>query len=253
MRADVAMRPSSLRHPVWTRCAHWIAAVSILVLAFTGFVILMAHPRLYWGEVGNGLTPALIELPISPNYRHGGWEPAMPFFEGASSPVSASRAFPLFNKNSWGRSLHFLAAWLLTLTGIAYVATGIGTGHLRRRIVPHAADLTSVRLVEDVRRHARFAVRRDAGAPYGTLQKIAYTMVIAVVLPLAGLTGVAMSPAVTTSFPFLLTLFGGMQSARTIHFAVWVALMGFLLVHVVMVAATGFRQHIRAMTIGGRS
>jgi thiosulfate reductase cytochrome b subunit len=85
------------------------------------------------------------------------------------------------------------------------------------------------------------------------LQKIAYTLVIAVMLPLAGLTGVTMSPAVTTSFPFLLTLFGGMQSARTIHFAVWVALMGFLLVHVVMVAATGFRQHMRAMTIGDRS
>ena len=98
-----------------------------------------------------------------------------------------------------------------------------------------------------------FAVRRDAGAPYGTLQKIAYTFVIVVMLPLAGLTGVTMSPAVTTGFPFLLTLFGGMQSARTIHFAVWVVLMGFLLVHVVMVVATGFRQHMRAMTIGDRS
>ena len=252
MSVDAARRASS-RHPVWTRCAHWVAAVSILVLAFTGFVILMAHPRLYWGEVGNGLTPALIELPISPNYRHGGWESATPFFERTGSPVSASRRFPLFNQNAWGRSLHFLAAWVFSLTGVAYLVVGAATGHLRRRVVPDAGDLTAARVREDVRRHMRFAVRRDAGAPYGTLQKIAYTVVIVVLLPLAALTGVTMSPAVTTAFPFLLTLFGGMQSARTIHFAAWLAIVGFLLVHVVMVVATGFRQHMRAMTIGDRS
>ena len=166
----------------------------------TGFVILMAHPRLYWGHVGNGLTPALIELPISPNYRHGGWESVTPFFERTGSPVSASRTFPMFNQNAWGRSLHFLAAWLLTLTGLAYLAAGVLTGHLRRRIVPDVGDLTPALLREDVRRHVRFAVRRDAGAPYGTLQKIAYTFVIVGMLPLAGLTGVTMSPAVTTAF-----------------------------------------------------
>ncbi|AMY11993.1 Ni/Fe-hydrogenase, b-type cytochrome subunit [Luteitalea pratensis] len=251
MSVDGARHASS-HHPAWTRCAHWVAAVSILVLAFTGFVILMAHPRLYWGDVGNGLTPALIELPISPNYRHGGWASVTPFFDRTGSPVSASRTFPLFNENAWGRSLHFLTAWLLTLTGLAYLAAGVLTGHLRRRIVPAAGDLAPARLSEDVRRHVRFAVRRDAGSPYGTLQKIAYTFVIVFLLPLAGLTGVTMSPAVTTAFPFLLTLFGGMQSARTIHFGVWMALMGFLLVHVVMVVATGFRQHMRAMTIGDR-
>ena len=252
MPTDAAGRASP-RHPVWTRCAHWVAAVSILVLAVTGFVILMAHPRLYWGEVGNALTPALIELPISRNYKHGGWEAVAPFFERTGSPVSASRTFPLFNENSWGRSLHFLAAWVFSVTGLAYLATGLMTGHLRRRVVPGAGDLSAASLREDVRRHVRFAVRRDAGASYGTLQKIAYTLVIFVLLPLAVLTGITMSPAVTTAFPFLLTLFGGMQSARTIHFAAWVAIVGFVLVHVVMVTATGFFRHMRAMTIGDRS
>ena len=61
-------------HARWVRISHWIVTASVLTLAFTGFVILMAHPRLYWGEVGNDLTPALIELPISRNYRHGGWD-----------------------------------------------------------------------------------------------------------------------------------------------------------------------------------
>ena len=84
------------RHELWVRISHWIGAASILVLAFTGVAILMVHPRLYWGETGNDLTPALIELKISRNYKHGGWEAVTPFFERTGAPVSASRTFPLF-------------------------------------------------------------------------------------------------------------------------------------------------------------
>jgi hypothetical protein len=83
--------------------------VSFLTLAVTGFYILKVHPRLYWGEVGNDLTPALIELPISRNHQHGGWDEGVPFFETANSPVSASRTYEIWNENGWGRSLHFLA------------------------------------------------------------------------------------------------------------------------------------------------
>ena len=77
----------------------------------------MAHPRLYWGEAGNDLTPALIELPISRNYQHGGWEKPTPFFRTPPGPVSASRTYDIFNQNGWARSLHFLAAWWLVLPG----------------------------------------------------------------------------------------------------------------------------------------
>jgi hypothetical protein len=71
-------RKGKAGHTRWVRVSHWIVTVSFLTLAFTGVVILMAHPRLYWGEVGNDLTPALVELPISRNYRHGGWENRAP-------------------------------------------------------------------------------------------------------------------------------------------------------------------------------
>ncbi len=69
-------------------------------------------------------------------------------------------------------------------------------------------------------------------------------------LPLTALTGLTMSPAITASFPFLLTLFGGVQSARTIHFALWVILMLFVAAHVLMVVLSGFRRQLRAMTVG---
>ena len=102
------------RHARWVRISHGIAT-SFITLAFTGVVILMAHPRLYWGEVGNDLTPALIELPISRNHQHGGWEKASPFFQDPAGPVTANRTYEIFNQNGWGRSLHFLAAWWLVV------------------------------------------------------------------------------------------------------------------------------------------
>lgn len=102
---------SQTGHARWVRVSHGIVTLSLLTLVFTGIEILMVHPRFYWGEAGNDLTPALIELPISRNHRHGGWEKSTPFFADAAGPVSAVRTFDIFNQNGWGRSLHFLAAW----------------------------------------------------------------------------------------------------------------------------------------------
>ena len=240
-----------LPHARWVRATHWIGAVSVLVLAVTGFVILMAHPRLYWGHVGNDLTPALIELPISRNYRHGGWTTPTPIADGAGAPVSANRTFDIFNKNGWGRSLHFLAAWGMVLTGAVYLLGGVASGHFRRHLIPRRGELTGGHVARELADHARLRIRRATGGPqYGLLQKCAYAVVVFVVLPLTALTGLTMSPAVTAAFPFLLSLFGGLQSARTIHFALWCALVLFVMAHVLMVVLSGFTRQLRAMTIG---
>ena len=119
---------------------HWIVSVSFLLLTFSGFIVLMCHPRLYWGEVGNDLTPALLELPISRNHQHGGWTNSVPFFQNVRSAVSASRTYEIFNQNGWGRSLHFLAAWFLVLPGAFYLLAGIFTGHFWRNLVPRAVE-----------------------------------------------------------------------------------------------------------------
>ena len=128
-------------HARWVRVSHWILAASIFTLAFTGFIILMAHPRLYWGETGNSLTPALLELPISRNYRHGGWQDRVPFFGDPSSAVTANRTFDLFNQNGWGRSLHFLSAWFVVVPGAIYLLAGVFTGHFRRHLWPRKGEL----------------------------------------------------------------------------------------------------------------
>jgi len=206
-------------HPRWVRISHWVAAASLLALVFSGAEILMVHPRLYWGDAGNDLMPALFELPISRNYKHGGWETPMPFASNGSRAVSAGRTYDIFNENGWGRSLHFLSAWWLVAVGAVYALIGFGRGH--------------------------FHFRR-----YGGLQRAAYSLVIFVAAPLMVATGMTMAPAITAAFPFLLRLFGGYQSARTIHFFTFVLLVLFVCGHVVMVAKSGFRRQMRAMTVG---
>ncbi len=205
-------------HALWVRVSHWMMTASVITLAVTGVVILMAHPRLYWGEAGNDLTPALLELPISRNYHHGGFDEPVRFFDDRT-PVSASRTYDIFNKNGWGRSLHFLAAWCLVIPGVVYVVTGLLGGHFRF-------------------------------SQYGARQRRVYILVVFVAAPVIVLTGFTMSPAMTAAFPVLLRVFGGHQSARMVHFFVFVALMVFAVAHVVMVVRSGFRRQMRAMTFG---
>ncbi len=240
-------------HPRWVRISHWLVALSFLALAFTGYVILMCHPRLYWGEVGNDLTPAFLELPISRNHQHGGWEANEPIGQKAASPVSASRTYEIFNENSWARSLHFLAGWFLVVPGAVYLLAGISTGHFPRILWPQAGELTARKLWQEVIDHLRLRIRPATGGPqYGLLQKCAYCAVVFIALPLAVLTGLAMSPAITAGYPILGSLFGGFQSARTIHFFAAVVLVLFLLVHVVMVVRSGFLRQMRGMTLGSK-
>jgi thiosulfate reductase cytochrome b subunit len=243
--------PTAAPHAGWVKSTHWIATVSFLLLAISGAEILMVHPRLYWGNVGNDLTPAWVELPISRNYHHAGWEGKEAFFSGANAPVSDARTFKTFNRNSWGRSLHFMAGWGLVAAGAVYLAAGVVSRHFRRHLLPRRAEMRPRALWADAVDHVRLRVREAAGGPdYGLLQKCAYSGVVFIALPGEVLTGFAMSPAITAAHPWLLSLWGGYQSARTVHFFLAVALVLFTAVHVLMVAKSGFKRQMLAMTPG---
>jgi len=240
-------------HRPWVRICHWLIALGFLSLAVSGVTILAAHPRLYWGEVGNDMVPALLEIPLNDNHRPEGWETETVFSDVPGAPVSAVRTYEkeLFNQNSWGRSLHFLSAWVLVLAGAAYLSTGVGTGHVRRHLLPRLGELRAGTLRDDIASHLRPAADAAMGGPpYGLVQRLAYSGVVFVALPLMLLTGLTMAPAVTAALPFLLDLFGGYQSARTIHFFCFSALALFLVVHVAMVFVTGARRQLQAMIVG---
>jgi thiosulfate reductase cytochrome b subunit len=223
------------RHSLVVRLTHWLTTLCFLALLVTGVEILISHPRFYWGETGNALTPALFKLPI-PASR-------------ATFPTGYGYVLP--DQNGWSRYLHFQAAWVAVLTGLLYIIFGLLDGHFRRNLLPARADLSWRKLWRVVAEHLRFSPPGEAGASsYNVLQRLTYLFVILVLFPLVIWTGLAMSPGIAAAFPAAVTVLGGQQSARTLHFFVSVFLLLFLLVHVGMVWRAGFRARMRAMISG---
>ena len=136
-------------------------------------------------------------------------------------------------------------------TGLLYTVFGLFSGHFRKNLLPSRDDLSWRMLSVEISSHLRFKRPGEAGdESYGTMQRLAYLVVIFVLFPLMIWTGLAMSPAFTGMFPFTVTAFGGQQSARTIHFFVTISLVLFLVVHITMVVLSGFASRMRAMITG---
>jgi thiosulfate reductase cytochrome b subunit len=223
------------RHSALVRATHWITALSFLALLLSGIEILISHPRFYWGENGSVLTPVLFKLPI-PSSR---------------SLVPTGYGYVLRDRNGWARYMHFESAWLAVLTGLIYVAAGFVSGHFRKNLLPRAEDVSWRALWWTIASHLRFERPSAAEAwSYNLLQRLSYLFVIFALFPLIIWTGLAMSPAFTSALPASVTLLGGRQSARTIHFFVAVSLLLFLLAHVGMVCFAGFRSRMRSMITG---
>ena len=212
------------RHAALVRLTHWATTFSFFGLLVSGIAILLAHPRLYWGETGAVGAPALVELPL---------------------PMI------LTGQSGWGRSLHFLAAWIAVLTGVLYVTWGVSTRHFERHLWLDRHELSWRTFGPVLAEHVRLQ-RPAAGTrlSYNALQRLAYCTVVFVLFPLMIWTGFAMSPAITSVFPWIVIVVGGQQSARTIHFFDGAMLVIFLCVHIVMVCLGGFLPRMRAMITG---
>ncbi|HEY2012506.1 MAG TPA: cytochrome b/b6 domain-containing protein, partial [Bryobacteraceae bacterium] len=184
---------------------------------------------------GNVLTTPLFKLPI-PASRH---------------TVPTGYGYVLPDQNGWSRYLHFQSAWVAVLTGLLYVVYAGFQGHFRRNLLPARADLSWRALSTVFARHLRLRPSSGEDAwSYNVLQRLTYLMVIFLLFPLVIWTGLAMSPAIASASPSVVSVLGGQQSARTLHFFVSVLLVLFLLVHVIMVFLTGFRNRMRAMITG---
>ena len=214
---------------------HWITVISFFALLISGAEIVVSHPRFYWGEVGNALTPPMFTLPI----------PA------SRDTVPTGYGFVLPDQNGWSRYLHFEAAWAVVLTGLVYAISGLWTGHFRNNLFPVPADRKWRAFRGVFAKYLRRASPGEAeGHSYNVVQRTAYLTVIFVLFPLVIWTGLAMSPAFDSAVPAAVAALGGRQSARTLHFFVSGFLVFFLLVHVAMVILAGFRSRMRAMIIG---
>ncbi|MGA8041219.1 MAG: cytochrome b/b6 domain-containing protein [Terracidiphilus sp.] len=223
------------RHAVVVRMTHWLTVVAFLALLVTGAEIMISHPRFYWGESGNANMHPLFSLPLptSRPWVNNGFGTAMP------------------DGNGWGRYLHFEAAWLAVLTGLVYVLWGVVRGHFRRRLVPERGERSVGALWHVMAKYLRGGrAGEDEAHTYNAVQRVTYLAVIFVLFPMVIWTGLAMSPSFTAALPATASLLGGRQSARTLHFLITLLLVGFLAVHVAMIALAGFWKRTRAMITG---
>ena len=216
-------RPQRARFSATVRITHWLTTLSFLGLLISGVAILLAHPRFYWGETGALGGPYVCAFPL-------------PYMTGGPS--------------GWGRSLHFLSAWVCILTGLAYVVFGIFSRHFRNELLPAKADLTWSGIARVVSGHihqVRFPGHLDT---YNVLQRVTYLTVVFVLFPLVIWTGFAMSPGLVSVFPWLVTSLGGQETARTLHFFIASFLVLFVAVHIAIVGVSGFAARVGAMITG---
>jgi thiosulfate reductase cytochrome b subunit len=253
-----ARGPLIYRQRIWTRMTHWIWAISLFSLLLTGLQIFNAHPALYIGkESGFEYDNAILRInavETAAGLRGvttlGGLEIDTTGALGVSGDGDV-RAFPAWatipsgQSLATGRVIHFFFAWVLVVTLAVWAVASLWNRHIKD-LIPTAADLRS--LPRDIADHAR--LRFHHTARYNVLQKLAYAGVLFVLLPLMILTGLSMSPSFNATAPWLLDLFGGRQTARTVHFIVMLLLVGFFFIHMAMILAAGPLNELRSIITG---
>jgi thiosulfate reductase cytochrome b subunit len=214
------------RHAALVRVTHWITVFCFMFLLMSGLQIFNAHPALY---VGNGS-----------DFGH---------------PILSLRAFPgwitlpSYQDLATARRWHFFFAWALVLNGLVYLVWGFASRHFSRDLLPRRMELGHIgrEVIEHLR--LRFPCG-EAARRYNVLQQLTYLFVVFGLFPLVILTGLTMSPGIDSLVPQLLTLFGGRQTARLIHFAAAWSLVLFVIVHLVLVLVSGVWNNLRSMVTG---
>jgi thiosulfate reductase cytochrome b subunit len=267
VQAAPAEREVIYRHTIVVRLTHWINVLCLTLLLMSGLKLFGYHPALYWGNYGYRGVPTFLSIsgfidpetaqPVgmtqigSYNFDTTGFLGVT--YDSAGRPrAGAFPAWATLGANlAVTRDWHFLMAWAFVLNGAVYLLFGLFSGHFRRDLAPSAGQLRPRHILADIWDHVRLRhPRGEAAKRYNVLQKLTYLTVIFVLLPVMVLSGLTMSPAVTAALPFLFDLFGGRQSARTIHFLAANLLVIFVLVHVAEVALSGAFNLMRSMITG---
>jgi thiosulfate reductase cytochrome b subunit len=252
------------RHSVIVRVTHWINVLCMTVLLMSGLQIFNAHPALYVGQKSHFEDPV---LSIGAGQKDDGTLVGVTSILGTNFDTTGvlgrsridgdrwvTRAFPSwstipgYQDLATGRRWHFFFAWLFVINGLVYILYSVVSGHWRQ-IVPTGDQLRHIG--SSIREHLSLRFPRGEEAKtYNVLQKLAYFGVIVIAVPVLILAGLTMSPGMDAAFPWLLDIFGGRQTARTIHFIAAALILLFVFVHIVMVLVSGVFNNMRSMITG---
>ncbi len=253
------------RHAAITRLTHWINVLALTLLLMSGLNIFGAHPALYWGQKASFAHPwMLIGADDRGKETVGFTQIGSAKFNttgvlgysgkvGSREPVAfpAWATVPSYRDLADSRHWHFFFAWLFVINGLVYWLVGLVGGHIRKDLLPNKQDVSPQNVWHEIATHAQLKFPKGEEARhYNVLQKVTYLGVVLVLLPLMVLTGLSMSPGFNAATTWLVDFFGGRQSARTIHFITAFTIVGFVLLHLFMVVASGTWNNIRSMITG---
>lgn len=217
------------RHRVVTRLWHWINAITIFIMIGSGLMISNAHPHLYWGNYGANFDHPWLSLP-----RWPGW-------------VTIPGSYNLALARRW----HLLFALVLGFGLLLFMIASLINRHFQRDLRVRAGELKPRNLLHDLKEHLAFRFHDPANpAAFNIFQKLSYVLVIFILIPVMILTGLTLSPGMNAAWPWLLDIFGGRSSARSIHFIAAAALVAFTIVHLLLVMLAGPLNEIRSMITG---
>ena len=262
-RVDLPGSTLVKRHSVVVRVTHWVNVVCLTALLMSGLQIFNARPQLDFGHATNFTDPPMAIGAAQKDGQPRGFVRVGSHTFDTTGVLGLSqldgrltqRAFPAwatlpsYQDLGTGRAIHFVFAWAFVLNGVVYLLWGLLTGHLRRDFVPTRRQWRNIG--REVIDHARLRFPRGEEARrYNAIQKITYFLVALVILPVLVVAGWTMSPGLDATFPFLVDLFGGRQTARSVHFILAWALVLFVLVHVALVIVSGLFNNMRSMITG---
>src|SRR5665213_1192420 len=231
--------------PLWIRYCHFFNFFFVTMLIRSGLSILVDHPRLYFN---NDCTPGSEWIRFTPIH--------VPADRVWTAKDDARYISPLVatpgSRHTVGvaRSWHFLDVYGFIFTGVIFIVMLFVTDQWRR-LVPQST-LVPLQAWNTFVHYATLHVPPEPDGYYGynALQQIAYFAVVFVFGPTAILSGIAMSPAVVNRFPWYAKVFGGRQSARSIHFLTMLGFFGLIVVHVTLVVMTGFVRNMNHIVMG---
>ena len=258
-------KPGSLiyRHKFATRLWHWVNALTIAVLLMSGAMIFNAHPRLYWGRYGANFDRAWLQIGATAEQGFlrigeqrwdttgvlGRWTAPNGATQTLAFPHWAT--IPSTYNLALARRWHLAFALVFAFGLLAFIIASLANGHVRRDLRLRRNDLSPRTIGHDLVEHLKLRFHDpDDPAAFNVLQKLSYVGVIFVLIPLMIFTGLAMSPGMDAAWPWLTEIFGGRQSARSIHFIAAAMILGFIVVHLLLVLLSGPLNGIRGMVTG---
>jgi DMSO/TMAO reductase YedYZ molybdopterin-dependent catalytic subunit/thiosulfate reductase cytochrome b subunit len=231
--------------PAWVRLSHWVNFLFLTLIVRSGLSILVDHPRLYFND---GCAPETQWVRFTPI--------KIPKNKMWTAKEDARYISPILGLPGYRHSIglariwHFLTIPFFILNGAIFILLLFITNQWKR-LVP-----TSWLIIPDswnVFVHYatfHFPIEPNGFYHFNALQQLAYFGVIFILAPLAILTGLAMSPALVSRFPWYPKLFVNRQTARSIHFMVMIAYVLFVIIHVSLVAATGLIRNMNHIALG---